>query len=231
MPLPLVSVVIPVFNGERFLKEALESVLAHDYAPLDVVAVDDGSTDASGAILRSYPAVRYEAQHNQGNAAARNRGVAIARGEFIAFIDQDDRWRCGKLRNQIAALGTQQAPGYSLCHCELLLDAGMALPPTYDANYFSKPFPGYLPSALILHRRAFDRVGPFDTSYRYANDTDWISRATDQGVPCAMLNEVYVDKRVHDTNLGHNAPEMRKDIMRMVRSAVERKRRAGSTCL
>jgi glycosyltransferase involved in cell wall biosynthesis len=87
---PLVSVVTPVYNGEAFLRETLESIFAQDYEPFEVIVVDDGSTDGSAAIARSYPAARYIRQHNQGPAAARNAGIAAARGEFLAFVDADD---------------------------------------------------------------------------------------------------------------------------------------------
>ena len=227
MSLPLVSVVIPVFNGERFLREALVSALTHDYAPLEINVIDDGSTDDSAEIARSYSGVRYEVQINQGNAAARNRGIAIARGDLIALLDQDDRWRPGKLRHQVDALLTQPEAGYSLCYCELLVESGMTLPPAFDPESSSKPFPAYVPSALLMHRRTFDRVGPFDSAYRFGNDSDWFSRATDAGVRCAMLTEAYLEKRVHHWNQGHDVPAMRHDLMRVVRASVARKRRAG----
>ena len=87
---PLVSVVVPVYNVAAFLREALHSLVAQDYEPFEVVVIDDGSTDGSGAIARSYPGVRYLRQENQGPAAARNAGIAAARGEIVAFADADD---------------------------------------------------------------------------------------------------------------------------------------------
>ena len=90
MSSPLVSVVVPVYNGEAFLRETLDSVFAQDYDPIEVIVVDDGSTDGSARIAQSYSEVRYHWQENAGPAAARNRGIEVAQGEFVAFVDSDD---------------------------------------------------------------------------------------------------------------------------------------------
>jgi glycosyltransferase involved in cell wall biosynthesis len=226
MSQPLVSVVIPVYNGAAFLREALQSVFAQDYAACEVIVVDDGSTDDSVACARAFPGVRVETQANQGNAAARNRGIALARGEFVALIDQDDVWRPEKLRRQVEALQAQPAAGFSLCHAILRLEPGMTLPPAYNATAFAGAFPAYFPSALMLRRATFARVGPFDPAYRSGNDSDWILRAKDAGEIMAMLPEVLLEKRVHAANQGHDIPLMKHDLMRVLRSSILRKRAA-----
>ena len=93
---PLVSVIIPVHNGGRHLRAALESVFAQTYRPFEVIVVDDGSVDDGGVIAQSFPDVRYIHQGNQGVAAARNNGIEAAHGEFFAFLDQDDLWTAEK---------------------------------------------------------------------------------------------------------------------------------------
>jgi glycosyltransferase involved in cell wall biosynthesis len=99
---PQVSVVMPVFNGEKYLRQSVETVLAQSYRPLELVAVDDGSTDGSAGLLASYGApVRVVRQANAGVAAARNAGIAAGRGELIAFLDQDDWWRPTKVARQV----------------------------------------------------------------------------------------------------------------------------------
>jgi len=226
MPPPLVSVVLPVYNGAAFLGEALASVRAQDHPAVEIIVIDDGSTDGSAALARSFPGVRCETQPNQGNAAARNRGIALARGDFVALLDQDDRWRPAKLRRQVEALLAHPEAGYSLCHGVLALEPGMALPAAYNAAAYAQPFPAYVPSALMLRPAAFARVGAFDTSYRAGNDSDWFFRALDAGVPLAMVPEVLLEKRVHAANQGHDIALMKHDLMRVVRASVLRKRRA-----
>ena len=115
---PLVSCIIPVFNGARFLGEAVDSILAQTYRPCEVIVVDDGSTDATGDVIAGYGervvAVR---QPNRGEAAARNAGVRAARGALVAFLDADDLWGPEKLTRQAAKLG--EDPRIDLCFTRL----------------------------------------------------------------------------------------------------------------
>src|ERR1044072_1619841 len=118
----LVSVIIPVYNGGRYLRAALESVFAQTYRPIEVIVVDDGSADDSGLIAQSFPEVRHMRQQNQGVAAARNNAIAASRGEFLAFLDQDDLWTPEKLRLQIGYLLTHPELGYTLTQQKFFLD-------------------------------------------------------------------------------------------------------------
>jgi glycosyltransferase involved in cell wall biosynthesis len=97
----LVSVIVPVYNGERYLSAALESIFAQDYHPFEVIVVDDGSGDSSAAIAKSFKSVQYIYQTNQGIANAWNLGIDASKGELIAFLDCDDLWTPNKLRLQV----------------------------------------------------------------------------------------------------------------------------------
>ena len=102
---PLVSVVVPVFNGEKYVAEAIDSILAQDYPAMEIIVVDDGSSDSTLGILATYGnRIRVLQQANKGSAAARNLGVASANGHYIAFLDADDYWFPGKVAQQVAAL-------------------------------------------------------------------------------------------------------------------------------
>src|SRR5262245_10754564 len=100
---PLVSCIVPVYNGEAFLGEALASIRAQRHRPIEILVVDDGSTDGTAAVVMAADAgIRYMRQDNAGGAAARNRGIGMARGTFVAFLDADDLWPPEKLERQIA---------------------------------------------------------------------------------------------------------------------------------
>ena len=101
MNLPLVSIIVPVYNGEKYLSETLESILNQDYAEKEIIVVNDGSTDGSEEILQSYIEIKYLSQENKGVPVARNRGIEESTGEFIAFSDQDDVWKSSKLTDQV----------------------------------------------------------------------------------------------------------------------------------
>lgn len=124
---PLISCIVPVFNGERYLWEALESIFAQTYRPIEVLVVDDGSTDGTGAVAASYGSrLRYLWQPNAGPAAARNRGLEAARGEFVAFLDADDLWHPEKLARQMARFAARPGLDGSVAHVQMQWEAEVA---------------------------------------------------------------------------------------------------------
>ena len=128
MSAPLVSVIMAVRNGERFLRQAIESVLAQDYRPIEIILVDGQSTDRTADIARSYPDVRYVYQENLGIANAYNIGVRAAEGEFVAFLSHDDLWLPNKLSMQVNYLITHPEIGYTVAATRFLLEPGFSFP-------------------------------------------------------------------------------------------------------
>ena len=205
--MPLVSVVIPVYNGERFLRESLESVFAQTFHDYEIVCVDDGSTDGSCVLLKQYGArLRIIQQANAGQSAARNAGVEIATGRFVAFLDQDDRWYPAKLAQQVAELIAK--PDVTMVHCNYdrmdgdgrVLVAGAAL--AEQASALASPLGRVLgealvfPSAMMVRRDVFQRVGGFDSELRGFEDFDLIARLKQQG-HCVLLPEPGMAYRLH----------------------------------
>lgn len=217
-----VSVIVPVYNGERFLREALESAFAQTLPPDEVIVVDDGSTDATPDIARSFP-VDYVRQENAGVSAARNVALARVRGDVIAFLDADDVWLAEKLEKQLARLeGVDSA--YVTCAVRYHLEAGVSLPgsaaPEAAAGYFT-------PSCWLIPRRVLDRVGLFRVELRVAEDIDWLVRARDLGVQTVAIDEPLVIKRLHDSNLSYNGPAGSRLWLDMLRQSLGRKRVAS----
>ncbi|MEP7356399.1 MAG: glycosyltransferase family A protein [Anaerolineales bacterium] len=227
---PLVSVIIPVFNGERYLAAAIESVLSQDYQPLELIVVDDGSTDSTPAIIQRYTFARRLPQPNQGHGVAKNTGLAAARGEFISFLDADDVWRPSKLRLQMDQLLQDPALTFVTCHCRLVREPGTAWPAWVNPLFYDNPQPSHVPSALLARRSAFERVGPFDPAFWHCNDSDWILRARDAGLRSRLMPEVLYNRRVHAGNLSHAAAELTAESFRVLHGSIKRKRasQAGS---
>lgn len=223
----LVSVVIPVYNGERYLGDAIESVLAQTYRPVQLLVVDDGSTDKSADVAKSYAEVLYIHQTNQGHGVAKNVGAAAANGEFLAFLDSDDLWAPDKLDLQVGHLQRNPDVGYVSCHMRNFLEPGQSVPP-WLAGVGLSDVPAYIPSALLVRRSVFDEVGGFDPSYRRANDVDWHLRAKDAGVRMGSVDRVLLRRRIHDANLSHDrtldSPAC-SELFRAIRASIERKRR------
>jgi glycosyltransferase involved in cell wall biosynthesis len=193
---PLVSVVVPVYNVAEFLGEALDSLFAQDYEPFEVVVVDDGSTDGSGTIARSYPGVRYLRQENQGPAAARNAGIAAARGEIVAFADADDVQLPTRLSVQV---------GYLIEHPETSATLGRQVwitpPPGAVPDVVWGDLDGIPAMTMVARRRTLAELGGFDPRLRGPEDTDLLIRMREGGHRFVVLPEIVMSRRYHGENL------------------------------
>jgi glycosyltransferase involved in cell wall biosynthesis len=193
---PLVSIVVPVYNAEPFLRETLDSVFAQEYRPIEVIVVDDGSTDGSAAIVAEYPEARYSRQENQGPAVARNAGIAVARGEFLAFADADDVLVPTKLAVQV---------GYLLEHPEVEGVMGRQVwitpPPSAVPDVVWGDLDGVAPMTIVIRRRTMLEVGGFDPELRGPEDTDLLIRLREAGHDFLVLPDVVLRRRYHGGNL------------------------------
>lgn len=221
---PLVSVIIPVYNGARFLRAALESVFAQSYRAFEVIVVDDGSVDYSGKIAQGFDDVRYIHQANQGVAAARNHGVEAARGEFFAFLDQDDVWTPEKLTVQMDHLLSHPELGYTLTQQKYFLEPGAALPSWFRKELFDWVHTGWVLGTLLVRRAVFEQVGNFATGYSAANDSDWFFRAKAAEIPMAVVPELLLMKRIHEANDSARAKDILSELRKVVKSSLERQR-------
>jgi glycosyltransferase involved in cell wall biosynthesis len=179
---PLVSVIIPTYNRGWILKEAIDSVLGQDFKDFELIVIDDGSTDNTPAILETFgPAIRVVQQANQGVSAARNKGIAAASGQLLAFLDSDDIWLPQKLSRQVDFFDTKADA--LICQTEeIWIRNGVRVNPKKRHHKFSGMiFEHSLalclvsPSAVISRRALFDAVGRFDESLPACEDYDlWL---------------------------------------------------------
>jgi glycosyltransferase involved in cell wall biosynthesis len=204
-----VSIVIPVYNHERFLAEAIESALNQSWPDCEVVVIDDGSTDGSAAIIARYPGVRGIRQVNRGLAAARNAGLAASRGDVVIFLDADDR-----LWPDAAELGARQLtarPEVMMVfgQCRLVNENGRPLPtnlPTMQGDprdlYDELLRDNFIwtPGMVAFRRTVFDAVGGFDETVSPAADYDIYLRIS-RRFPVAPHRAVTVDYRQHSANM------------------------------
>jgi glycosyltransferase involved in cell wall biosynthesis len=220
--LPLISVLMPVHNGAQYLGEAIESVYAQGYRPIELVVIDDGSTDSSAEIAKRFP-VRYCFQERQGPGAARNRGFSESRGAFLAFLDADDLWVPEKLVQQMRALEADSGLDMVFGHVEQfrspeLTNTGID-PPAEPA------VPGRIPGAMLIRRHAFERVGGFGTAWGVGEFIDWYARAVELGLTSLMLPQAVLRRRLHRQNLGIRERHRRGDYVRILKESLDRRRR------
>jgi len=183
--MPRVSAIIPTHNRKAFVVEAVASVLDQTYGDYELIVVDDGSEDGTEEVLAHYRGqVRYAYQDNNGVSSARNHGLGLAQGEFIAFLDSDDLWMPEKLGVQVAFM--DEHPEAQLCYTdEIWIRRGVRVNPRkkhtkYSGEIYAKCLPLCIisPSSALMRRGLFEEVGTFDPSFPVCEDYDlWLRMA------------------------------------------------------
>jgi len=197
----LISCIIPTFNRSDLVVRAVKSVLSQKWSNWELIIVDDGSTDDTERALHRFlvPAVRYEKQDHAGVSAARNRGIDLAQGNWIAFLDSDDVWQPTKLTKQIEFL--KRNPDYLICQSEeVWIRNGRRVNPMkkhrkFGGWIFDKCLPLCVisPSAIMMRRELFDTVGIFDESLPACEDYDlWLRIAAQY--PIGLIPEMLLTK-------------------------------------
>lgn len=211
--MPRVSVIIPVYNGDRFLAEAIDSVLRQTYQNYEAIVADDGSTDGTPQVLEAYKdKIRYFYQENQGSAAARNLGIKEAKGELIAFLDADDFWLLPeKLAEQVNCFDRRPSLGSVHAGWQIVNEKGekiINVEPWRDVPHLSleswlmhKPV---LTSGMVIRQNWLERVGGFDPELRQSHDVDLVLRLALMGCQAAWWPQVAVGYRQHEGNTTRN---------------------------
>jgi len=224
-----ISVLIPCFNAERHVGEAIESALLQSAPPLEVVVIDDGSTDASVEIVRGFGSrVSCYSQANGGISVARNAGLARATGEWIAYLDADDVWPSDSLAERAAALVADPSADLVSGLVEQFVSPELSDAEKARLIVPSGKMRGRLASAMLIRREVFARVGEFDPKIRLGETMDWVARADAAGVRSLHLDHVVLRRRIHTTNSTQNGADLKADYLRVLRSAIERRRAESS---
>ena len=221
----LVSVIMPVFNGEKYLREAIESVLAQTYKHTEIIVIDDGSTDGSARIAKHYgPAVKYFFQPNSGISAALNRGIELAGGSFFAFLDADDLWEKNKLMQQMEVLADNPDIDIVFGRVNQFYSSELDEVQKRKVRILHETMPGISKGSMLIKRDSFFRVGAFETKWKMGDFIDWYLRAMEKGLKSVVLNEVVLQRRIHGSNMGIRERKGQIDFVRMLKASLDRKR-------
>ncbi len=221
----LVSVVIPCYDREKYIEAAIDSVLAQEYHPLEIIIVDDGSRDSSIEIIERFgSAVTLIRQENAGAAAARNTGVRNSLGTFLSFLDSDDLWTDDKLAKQLDVMTRQPEIDLAFAHAEEFISPELADDVANTIRCREGVMPARLPSTILIRREAFLKVGFFDETLTIGEGIDWVARANDAGIRSVVLPDVLLRRRLHETNIGRTKKGMRQDYVRVLKAALDRRR-------
>jgi glycosyltransferase involved in cell wall biosynthesis len=226
---PLVSVIIPVFNGQQFVREAIESVYSQTYKPVELIVVDDGSSDGSRDVIQSYTEIHFLKQENHGPASARNLGIKHSTGQLIAFLDQDDIWTKDKLETQVAFMQAHPEIGYTLAKQKVFF-AHETTPPEAllrwkERNTTGNIQTGYLPSTLVIRKELFEKLGYFDPTFICTSDFDFFFRLKDANISMQVIDRVLLHKRFHDHNQCYDTALGKRETARLIYNSFQRCRK------
>lgn len=233
LALPFVSVIIPAYNCERFIVEAVESVKRQNHRPLEIIIVDDGSTDGTSAHVKNLGEdIRYVHQSNRGPAAARNKGIDMANGEVIAFLDADDYWPEHKIEIQLARMDRDP-------RVEVVLGRIQCSGTLTEADRklrFEGPDNTMININLgsgIFRKSVFDKVGAFDESLRHYEDHDWFLRAREKNVSMVILEDITLYYRRHENSMSRRKSKKDPTMIQVLKKSLNRRRQGnqGSVAL
>ena len=221
-----ISVIIPVYNCERYVEEAVRSVIGQTLKPCEIIVVDDGSTDKSADIVKRFgEKVSYFYQPNGGAAKARNVGVAKASGDFLAFLDSDDVWVPDKLAGQLDVFERNPSVDMVFGYVQNFHSPELTVEMKAKIQGPMQAMPGRVAGALLIKRSSFLRAGFFEESLRVGEFMDWYLRAKEKNLKCVILDEVLLKRRLHGSNMGVRDKSSRVDYARILKAALDRKRK------
>jgi glycosyltransferase involved in cell wall biosynthesis len=226
-----ISVIVPVFEMGHYLPDAVASIEAQGHPDVEIVVVDDGSSDDTPSVIAALgDRVLALRQDNRGPSAARNTGLAAATGDIIGFCDADDLWPDDKLAVQLGHLAREPELDAVLGRIQYVSIDGAPLPDIEYEDLEQKTVSHVNLGCGLFRRRAFDRLGSFDEALRYSEDLDWFLRARESGMRLAILPEVTLRYRRHDTNMTRDAwRPVTASMLTAVKQSLDRRRAAGLT--
>lgn len=229
-PQASVSVIVPVYNGERYITEALDSISSQTHQPAEVIVVDDGSTDKTADLVESYGSnIICLQQANSGAATARNTGIQASHSDYLAFLDHDDLWVANKLEMQLAAFTRNPELDMVFGHATQFHCPSLDETECSKLRLPDKPMPAYIAGSRLVKRNSFLKVGLYDPSVRMGECLEWHARAIDAGLKIRMLTEVVYLRRIHATNMGRTAAENRSEYARVMKRLLDRRRQQKRT--
>jgi glycosyltransferase involved in cell wall biosynthesis len=222
---PLISVIIPVYKCERYLSEAIASVLRQQYRRTEIIVVDDGSTDDSAAVAKHFQSkVRYFYQSHSGASAARNRGAELSKGKYLAFLDSDDIWEENKLAYQMEAFHDDPDLDIVFGHVKQFYSPELDESIKRKIHCPAEKMPGYYPSTMLIKRESFFRAGPFQAGLKIGEFIDWYLKAKECGLKSIVLPDIVAKRRIHTNNQSINEKKYQSDIVRILKKSLDRRR-------
>jgi glycosyltransferase involved in cell wall biosynthesis len=216
-----------VQNGERFIRQALDSIFEQSYSPLEIIVVHGESQDKTLDIISEYPDITLIQQKGKGVSDAYNTGIKAARADFVSFLSYDDIWTPDKLSSQMHYMLLHSDIMFTNCLTRYFLEPGIEIPEGIRKQWLTGTHPARIMETLVARKKVFELVGYFNPSLRTAEDVDWYSRASDLKIPTWMLPEALLRKRIHGKNTSMQLEQNNKNLLTALREAVMRKKQTN----
>ena len=215
----MVSIIVPVFNGAAFIQGAMENIKAQHYTPLEIIFVDDGSTDETAKIIADFKdTVKYVYQANSGPSAARNKGLGIAQGKIVRFLDVDDLWAENSLSLMVECMKKFPATEIVMGKVDVLFEREGAV------KDFIEPSVAFHIGSALFRKDVFDKVGLFNSALRYGEDLDWFMRAREYHASIVVLDQITLFYRLHETNMTRGQSLTSLNMFKALKMSLDRRR-------
>ncbi len=232
--IPRISVVIPVYNGAIFLREAVESVIAQEYGNTEILIVDDGSTDNTPdeviTIIEEYRlsiSIKYFRQENQGPSVARNTGILHASGDFIAFLDADDLFAPDKFKIQMGAFVKDADLDLVAGRIQYVsLEGAETREVKYDPD--DQAVVHVHLGSMLVRKRVFEKIGLFDSGLRYSEDVEWWLRIREKPLHFVILHDITLHYRLHGGNMTRGLSGIGRPFLEALKKSLVRRRSTGN---
>lgn len=222
---PLISVILPVFNGAQFLGEAIQSVLDQNYEPLEIIVVNDGSTDSTQQVALNFgDKIIYVKKENGGVSSARNHGLKLAKGEFISFIDSDDLWLNNKLLLQHILFSKNPQIEIIQGLIRRFLSPGIKPPKNFIKDIDEQPTLTLHLGAGLFKKSVFDKIGLFDETMKFSEDIDWFLRAIESRIKFSLIEETTYLYRIHESNMTLDGKNTNMYLLKAFKKSLDRRR-------
>lgn len=224
----LVSVIIPVYNAGKYARVAIESALNQTYKNIEVICVDDCSSDDSLAVLNSFgDRIRVlRNEENSGIGKTRNAGIEVAKGDFLAFMDADDLWLPEKIEIQINEFLKDKNLDISFSYMKCFISPELPSEVKRLRQCPSGSMPGYIAGTAVVKRSSFFKIGLFNPKWRVGEFIDWMARAREHGLVSNIVPGVFLLRRIHETNTGVTERSSRNDYIRIMKESLVRKKKS-----
>lgn len=223
---PLISVIIPVYNCDRYLGEAIESVLSQTYQPLEILIIDDGSTDKSAEIAKSFiPSVKYYYQPNSGSCSSPlNYGIKLSQGDFLAFLDSDDLWLKDKLMIQSQCFAENPHLDIVFGHVQQFISPELDNVIRQRFEIPKEIIQGIHRGTMLIKKQSFLSVGYFDSHWQRVEFIDWYIRAKSLNLEMMVIPDILFKRRIHQTNIGIIKKDRQSEYVQVIKQALNKKR-------